>query len=352
MKIKIGDKVRFLNEIGGGRVTSIINKDMVNVETEDGFEVPTLNRELVVVNEPEIYSQEDAVEVIEREEEIVEEQEKEIEFHGFADINQKEGSDKVNFLFALVPDAPSNPPSGNIKLFLINDCNYTLLYQYSNRSGESYETIDAGTLEPNTKLEIDNISGNNLAELPAFCFQLLFFRRLSQRLEQPVQKEISVNPVKFYKQNSFTENNYFHKPAMIFSLVESQFKAELEKLTGDDIKKIAKDKETKSDKKKSHGKLPAPELREVDLHINKLLDNLTGLSNNDILQVQLEKFHEEMDNAIKSKIKKIVFIHGIGNGTLKTQLRIELQKKYKKYPFQDASFKNYGYGATMVIIKR
>ena len=40
MVLKIGDKVRFLNEVGGGRITSIVSEDIVNVETNDGFEVP------------------------------------------------------------------------------------------------------------------------------------------------------------------------------------------------------------------------------------------------------------------------------------------------------------------------
>ena len=36
--IKLGDKVKFLNDVGGGVVTRIINKDTVAVENEDGFE--------------------------------------------------------------------------------------------------------------------------------------------------------------------------------------------------------------------------------------------------------------------------------------------------------------------------
>jgi dsDNA-specific endonuclease/ATPase MutS2 len=71
-----------------------------------------------------------------------------------------------------------------------------------------------------------------------------------------------------------------------------------------------------------------------------------------MVTVQMTKFHEEMDKAIKTDVKKIVFIHGVGNGTLKNELRRELQRKYSKYNFQDASFREYGYGATMVIIRK
>ena len=49
MDIKIGDKVRFLNSTGGGVVRGFQGKDQVIVEDEDGFEVPALKRECVVV---------------------------------------------------------------------------------------------------------------------------------------------------------------------------------------------------------------------------------------------------------------------------------------------------------------
>ena len=46
-----------------------------------------------------------------------------------------------------------------------------------------------------------------------------------------------------------------------------------------------------------------------------------------------------------------MFIHGVGNGTLKTELRKALGIEYKKLTYHDASFKEYGYGATLIIIK-
>ncbi|MDC1107208.1 DUF2027 domain-containing protein, partial [Prolixibacteraceae bacterium] len=61
---------------------------------------------------------------------------------------------------------------------------------------------------------------------------------------------------------------------------------------------------------------------------------------------------QEMEKAIKDKVKKIVFIHGKGNGTLKTQIYKEHRKRYAKYIIQDASFQKYGYGATLIILRK
>ena len=95
----------------------------------------------------------------------------------------------------------------------------------------------------------------------------------------------------------------------------------------------------------------SPDLVEVDLHIHELIDDTRGLANHEMLEIQMGRFRNELETAIANGTRKIVFIHGVGNGTLKQELRKELTTKYKKYYFQDASFKEYGYGATMVILK-
>jgi len=90
---------------------------------------------------------------------------------------------------------------------------------------------------------------------------------------------------------------------------------------------------------------------EVDLHINQLLDSTSGLSNTDMLNVQLNKFRQTMEENKNKKGQKIVFIHGKGEGVLRNAVLSELKSKYKNFPVQDASFKEYGFGATMVTVR-
>ena len=63
-------------------------------------------------------------------------------------------------------------------------------------------------------------------------------------------------------------------------------------------------------------------------------------------------FRKELESSITQKVKKIVFIHGLGNGTLKFEVRRILDDEYKFLTYQDASFKEYGFGATLVILKK
>jgi hypothetical protein len=99
--------------------------------------------------------------------------------------------------------------------------------------------------------------------------------------------------------------------------------------------------------KSSNNKVPP---REIDLHINKLIDRVVGLSNTEILTMQLDTFRRELNQSIRSNEREIIFIHGIGNGTLKNELRRVAAQEFQWCSQEDASFKEYGFGATRIRI--
>jgi hypothetical protein len=364
--MKIGDIVRFMNEVGGGRVTAILSKDMVSVETEDGFEIPTYVKNLVVVEDSTIQQAKGQADrrpstalrdrshppILQSSQlpssQFTSSHLREVKSGGFREINQKKGGDAPDFIFAALPDKPGNPPDGKILLYLVNDCNFTLIYHFATKMQGQYTTVDAGLLEPNTKVELEQIQPGGIGEMPEYCFQLLYFKKNASALEEPVQKEIKISPVRFYNSSSFVKNDYFSTPALLIRLVDHPLKAELEKLTDKNFRQITL---TKEPKKQVRAQTPPSDLVEIDLHVHQLIDDTRGLTNADMLKLQMDTFRKELDGAIGSGVKKIVFIHGVGDGVLKNELRRELGRKYSKYPYQDASFREYGFGATMVILR-
>ncbi len=344
--MKTGDKVRFLNAVGGGVVKAVINKTMVNVEDYDGFEVPTLISELVVVDDSvSMDSGKRAAQLrtLEKkiEPEVIKEQPK-------VEPKYVAGKDTPVCFLAFVPQNEANPVDGELKVYLVNDSNNFMLYNYSHLKKKMYRSVDSGKMNPNSKRYLESFSRFDLNELPEFQLQLLFFRDESSSLEAPVVKCLRLNPVKFYRQNSYEKTKYFSQNAIIISLLESDLETEVANLTETEVAKVVLEKE---EPKVIVKRTVSPDLVEIDLHIHELLEDTRGLSNHEMLEVQLARFRNELDSAIENGTKRIVFIHGIGNGTLKQELRKELTTKYKKYYFQDASFKEYGYGATMVILK-
>ena len=86
----------------------------------------------------------------------------------------------------------------------------------------------------------------------------------------------------------------------------------------------------------------------IDLHIEELIDSHNGLSNYQIIQIQLREFRKGLNNAINNKVKKLIIIHGVGEGVLKSEIRKELNHNYSDYKHFDA---NYSGGATEIVLK-
>ena len=239
--MKIGDKVRFLNDIGGGKVTAFRPGGIVLVEDEDGFDIPVPMDQVVVVET-------NALNI------------------------KKKPAPKVEYGAKPAKDEPS-----------AKDCSINGQQYLASKSGNSdLDALDREDLEGRIiKLE-------------------LTVRQLLQRIER---------------------------------LEDAKAAKEKEKIMARQAHKKAKD-----------------EIIEIDLHASELLDTTAGMSPNDIKEYQLGVFKKTMNEHISEKGRKIVFIHGKGEGVLRKALIDELKYSYKTCEYQDASFQQYGFGATMVII--
>ncbi|MCF7560893.1 DNA mismatch repair protein MutS [Sabulilitoribacter multivorans] len=119
----------------------------------------------------------------------------------------------------------------------------------------------------------------------------------------------------------------------------------------DNLNKVVLEKEQPNKRKqiKTKAKERYEPTMEVDLHINQLVKSSKGMTNHDMLTLQLDTARRQLDFAIKKRIQKIVFIHGVGEGVLKTELDY-LFGRYDNIKFYDASYQKYGLGATEVYI--
>lgn len=100
---------------------------------------------------------------------------------------------------------------------------------------------------------------------------------------------------------------------------------------------------------KPHAQNDSKNEMEIDLHIEELIDNFSGMSNFEIVNVQLNHFNKALDNAIHGHYRKLIVIHGVGNGRLKQEVR-NILSSYSNVRFFDASYAKYGFGATEILI--
>jgi dsDNA-specific endonuclease/ATPase MutS2 len=137
-------------------------------------------------------------------------------------------------------------------------------------------------------------------------------------------------------------------------LVKSQKTSDLNNLfSSKSISEVLKDKKEPVKRSFTKEKKSKKEefVMEVDLHIEKLVQNFRGMSNFDILNIQMDTVKHKLEFAIKNRLPKMVLIHGVGEGVLKSEIEFFLLR-YDNVVFQEANFQKYGFGATEVYIKQ
>ena len=387
--IKIGDKVRFLNAVGGGKVVGFQDKNIVLVEEEDGFETPVLANEIVVVE-----AGDDMAKAMSKEEKkksagtttqslhaamnqgLDDEDEAEIKTSASArpsagsedeapyftdDLDSADG-EKINISLAFMPVTEDKLQNTDFDLYLINDDNYFVSFFISTKDDSSFENEEErwvlreqGTIEPHTRLLLNRITNGHAGDWERINVQAIAFKDKRSFVQKPAfNANLHLSPTRLYKQNAFTANDYFDRNALVLAVVKDDRQAAPTAISAESIEEAIMTKPAEKApalKTRIEKKEKKDDILEIDLHIDKLLDDTTGMQPKDILDYQVSKFRQTMEAHKKEKGKRIVFIHGKGEGMLRKELWKRLTLEYPSCDKQDASFLRYGFGATMVTIE-
>lgn len=329
MKLRIGDKVRFLNEVGEGIVTRMKDKDTVFVEMQDGFEIPFLIKQLVPIH-TELILDKDA---------------ENIEFDPEAHLTDA-------IYFVIEPDHDLATLVSDFKIYLFNASSFNLLYAYSIKDEEHFQTLKHGEVGPYQKVLLKGVKLQFFKEYTFHKMECVLYKNTFFKAQTPVSEVLHINQKKLMDTKPIKHEEFKH-PVYGFLLKDEfacvhKIEPELNLIDLEKLKAIKEFRSKEKVSKSSREYLKSLE-KEVDLHIEELIEDTNGLSNFEMLNIQLERFEKELDEALNKNMKKIIFIHGVGNGRLRQEIASVL-KKTKGVNFQDASYKEYGYGATQVNI--
>ena len=225
--MKIGDKVRFLSEVGGGRVSGFQGKDIVLVEDEDGFDVPMRRSEVVVIGE-EDYDTRHVVEVksrktvepVSEEEQETEPADRPVTFR--AKPEERKGGDKLSAYLAFVPMNIKELTETRFETYFVNDSNYYMRYVFMSAESNAWTVRATGEVEPNTKEYIEEFGREDLNQLERLCVQVIAYKRDKHFLLKPtVNAQLRIDLVKFYKLHTFQENDFFEQPALVYTVIEN-----------------------------------------------------------------------------------------------------------------------------------
>ncbi|HKK62295.1 MAG TPA: DUF2027 domain-containing protein, partial [Bacteroidales bacterium] len=338
MKVKVGDKVKFLNDTGSGTVNRIMDQKTALVQIDGGFEVPWLISDLVVSSgsygyDPEIEQTED-------------EASDDNSFSETIEPEEESAIDDEEVVMAFVPAENSS----ELEVYLVNVSSYRLKFIISRQQENELVLFHEGSLQPGLKINMGTYLPGNMGDEEVFRVQALFYNAGFFVHVSPVDMLIRIKAADLYDSSKLKSNDYFTSKAMLYTL--HSWQEPVEQPSHDiDSEALKKAMLTKGDVKQKKKEVPKKNLpEEVDLHIAALADNHKDLEPGEILDIQLAAFRTSLESAILHNKRRIVFIHGVGNGKLKHEIRRLIEREYSRVNYQDASFKEYGYGATMAII--
>jgi len=387
--MQTGDKVRFLNDVGGGVITRIEGK-LAYVEGEDGFETPVPLNELVVVL-PAGYDQTAEAKVRGR---MMFDQkafdagkrtaaapvqlnvtpEPQHDYQPQLPVEETGYGDKLNVLMAFEPTDLKHLSQSKFAMLLINDSNYFLAYSLMARPDDKslWQSLAAGVMEPNMQDELKLIAYDELNNYACIAFQCIAYKQDKPfALKRPVSSLRKPDLSKFYKLHCFRPNRYSDTPVLEIPIIEND--VTINPLEVDEVllaenmgariksakendKDFTRQLKEKYNVRKPKVKNPADNPHrllppiEVDLHIGQLTDTTAGMTNADMLELQLSTVRKTMEQHRRRLGQKIIFIHGKGEGVLRKAVLDLLKKEYPKAELQDASFREYGFGATLVTL--
>lgn len=379
--MKRGDKVRFLSDVGGGVIADILQGGMVLVEDADGFQMPVPASEVVVIEtdslnfvrpvtpkapvKPAPQTRAETRAAYEHtlpkkrstaqntDDEEPASPERPVTFKRRPE--ERRGGEALSVWLDFLPVNSREISTTAYDCYLVNDCNYFLAFTYLSADNAVWRLRAQGVLEPNTKQCIEHVERAMLNELERVAVQLIAFKTDKPfSMKPPVNATLRIDTTKFFKVHTFRESLFFEEPVLEYAVVDNDEPARHIHVSAEDVKQALREKAAGEQpaRLRTH-KTPKADPKapiEVDLHAHELLETTQGMSNGDILEYQMSVFRRTMQEHLHEKGKRIVFIHGKGDGVLRQAITTELKRHYKTCAYQDASFQQYGFGATLVII--
>lgn len=371
MKLRPGDKVKFLNEKGGGVVTHLLGSNMVKVEIESGFEIPVLIADLLKITDFESGTVERAfdnmktkaegkvenkpvtksVAYVEEVEELVDDED---DCDDISPIYRNGGQVSQGIYMTFVPQDQKWVLTKGLDVYLINNTDYDVLYTLNLADDMIFDGVDYGSILPYSKKMISTITFEEVELWSRGVVQVLFQKETNNKIITPLSAEYDIKPVKFHKEGNYINFSLLGMKAFVYLLGELSTMLPIHhnmasKKSPEISLETTKAKETKEvDIIDKH--IVKPNEAIVDLHANELFSDIDRLSPDKLLTLQLSYFEKCLEAGIKDKLYKITFIHGVGEGILKNAIISSLKRYVGKVYYESAPMKDYGAGAINVFI--
>lgn len=334
--MKIGDKVRMLSGTEEGVITKILQNGQVEVEIEDGFALPVMAAEIVIINKQE-------EKYFGKKSPIAEVEEKKSFLPPAKKVKKSTVGEGIYLAFTDFNDKLLN-------VYLVNNMAYSMLVTVSEQLENGHEKhLFSEQIDKNNAPRVHRLSREDFNDWKPLIIRAIFFKEGNFEPKQTLFFQMGFN-------NSFFRIKrtapVLERESYLFRVEGREIQPDLptEKPQVIDVSSL-RERIIENSSKVSPYKTEAPP-SEIDLHIEELSpDHYDVMTNEAIITMQLEHFEIYLDKALAANMDSIIFIHGIGVGKLRHEIHRRLsQHSHVKY-YQDAYKDKFGYGATKAVFK-
>lgn len=317
MSLQPGDKVKFLNQQGGGTIVRIIKPGLVAVLIDDGFEIPTPESELVKIGGESPAARYFSETSHEKSKENVPQTEASTakpqptapvayENESYVEplpASAKGSSNAPGIFLAFEPLDQKWLISGTLELSLINLSDYDVLYTLFHKTyGGGYIGRDYGSIPPMHKAIIDVTKREDLDYVADGIVELMFIKDKMPSVWLPSVAVYKIKSVRFTKEDNYKTYAFLNRKAFVYQLAEiSRLKPasrleEMEKYGGETMV-VEKAEQVKPISFIARHKT-APREAVVDLHAEAILEDHREVPPEELLNLQLAYFTRCMEAAI------------------------------------------------------
>jgi len=305
-----GDRVSYVNDNLSGTVKRIIDKKQVLILLDDGFEIPANISELIITKSINGYNDGG----VQNDQSII--------------ADDVDTSDKVYF-GAILEDTGKGQL---VKAYLINTTSKLLQFSLFKISEGRANGIAHGEIEPSRAMKLMTFPLSEASEYRNLFMQYMFYSEDQNPIPSPEKVNFKIKPVALFKERHIIP--VLKQQGFLINLTDLN-----QNPAGDLPYYMRPVSKTEN----------VPDI--IDLHLEELTDNPKSLPPQEAMQLQMSAFNQALEKAIAHDLSNITFIHGVGKGVLKVELRKVLGSNPYIQGFEDADPKKFGSGATIVYLK-
>ncbi len=325
--MNIGSKVRLLHGKEEGIITKIKSGKYLEVDLGDGFSIPVLASEVVLISPMEARLETPAPKQ---------------PGPGSRNILPARQAFAVKGIYlAFVPINDRE-----IVLHLVNLTDWRILFTMFGRNGNKTQGLTSGVLEAGASHQVTKLLLKDFEQWPVFDTSLLYYSEERTPEQFALKHSLRCRIQSFHKH--LQKAPLLNVNAHVFQIDSDAGAPEKEArdISADTIRNKMLEGDATEPSRGFNRSAP-----EIDLHTEALQLDTAGMSGSQILDRQLTAFKNYLEQAIADGLDQVLIIHGAGQGTLRQEIHRQLSKHPNVAYYKDARKEKFGYGATVAHLR-